>query len=63
MNEGWTWLINIRKWHYFRDKQSLCKRWRLFIHPTEGYQQGSLNSSDNCKSCVKYLKKEQDNAR
>lgn len=62
-NEGWTWLQNSSKWHYFRNKRSLCKRWSLFLHPSSGYQQGGLGSPDNCKLCLKYLKKEQKDER
>lgn len=27
MKEGWTWLINSKKEHYFRNGQSLCGKW------------------------------------
>ena len=27
--EGWTWLINSRKDHYFRDGKSLCGKWMV----------------------------------
>lgn len=58
MVEGWSWIWNSPRWHYFRDKTSLCKRWVLFRDPSEGYDEGKLNSPDNCKICVKILKKE-----
>jgi len=58
MDEGWSWIYNSKRWHYFRNKVSLCKRWLLFVNPSEGYEEGNLNSPDNCKLCVKKLKKE-----
>lgn len=58
-DEGWTWLIGTQKWHYFRNKKSLCNKWGLFKTPTEGLEEGNINSPDNCKICVKLLKKEQ----
>jgi len=51
--EGWTWLRNSRKWHYFVDNRSLCGRWMLFTAP--GLEQGNDNSSDNCAMCQKKL--------
>jgi hypothetical protein len=46
VNEGWTWLLNSPKWHYFRDGRSLCKR---FILLSRGeFESGNETSSDNC---------------
>ena len=59
--EGWTWLQNSKKWHYFRNKKSLCGKWSLFIHPNEGYELGNNDSSDNCTTCRKKLEKEGQN--
>ena len=56
MKEGWTWLFNARKWHYFRDGQSLCKKWGLL--GSRDLEQGNDNSPDNCATCRKILKKE-----
>lgn len=52
--EGWNWLYNTPKWHYFVDGTSLCKRWLLFSIP-EKMEQGNDNSPDNCKLCRKKL--------
>lgn len=34
LTEGWTWLTNSRKWHYFVEGRSLCSKWMLFGNPT-----------------------------
>jgi hypothetical protein len=52
--EGWTWLINARKWHYFKDNsRSLCGRWLKMGNPT--LEQGNDKSPDNCKTCLRRL--------
>lgn len=53
--EGWTYLTNSRKWHYFVDGRSLCKRFMLFIIPE--LEQGTDDSPDNCKACKEKLLK------
>jgi hypothetical protein len=59
--EGWTWLHNATKWHYFRNGQSLCGRYMLFVHPEEGYEQGGDDSADNCAACKRKRLKELEN--
>lgn len=54
--EGWMYLHNSPKWHYFRDKKSLCKRWMCF---GQDFADGNDNSPDNCKACMKARAKEQ----
>lgn len=56
--EGWNWLLNSSKWHYFRGGRSLCGNW-LGLGLTE-YQQGNDESPDNCKACRKKLVKEKE---
>jgi len=58
--EGWTWLVNSPKWHYFiyeNGYRSLCGRWGLFVWPSlpGDVEQKNDNSPDNCKACVKKL--------
>ena len=53
MAEGWTWLRNSRKWHYFVDQRSLCGRFLLLANPD--LEQGNDDSPDNCKACIKAL--------
>ena len=58
LKEGWKWLINATKWHYFVDNTSLCGRWATLSY-------GDLESSndespDNCKACYKKLKSRQE---
>jgi hypothetical protein len=54
--EGWGWLYNSRKWHYFRDGRSLCHNWLgLGLGKLE---QGKDDSLDNCKACRGRLIKE-----
>jgi hypothetical protein len=59
MTEGWTWLINSKKWHYFREGKSLCKKFLLLQYPE--FEQGNDHSPDNCKQCIKQLEKEKTN--
>lgn len=47
--EGWGWLTNSPKWHYFQDGRSLCGRWFTF---SKNFEDGNETSPDNCKSCV-----------
>lgn len=53
--EGWAWLSNATKWHYFRDSRSLCRRWMFLGDELES---GKDNSPDNCESCKRALVKE-----
>ena len=53
--EGWTYLTNSPKWHYFVDGRSLCKRFMLFALPD--LELGNDNSPDNCKACRNKLLK------
>ena len=48
--EGWTWLHNSPKWHYFRKGRSLCGRWGLFL-VGEPMDPEDKDSPDNCKAC------------
>lgn len=56
--EGWTYLHNSPKWHYFRAGRSLCGRFMLLTDPAEGYEQGNLESKENCMGCRRKLEKE-----
>lgn len=48
-NEGWTWLLNASKWHYFRNGRSLCGKWML---PGGGSFPAAADDSDhNCAAC------------
>jgi hypothetical protein len=53
--EGWTYLLNAPKWHYFVGGRSLCRRWALFS--TTALESGNDDSTDNCKSCRVELEK------
>jgi len=56
MSEGWGWLHNSRKWHYFVGKTSLCgKWWAPWIG--DDLEQGNDDSSDNCAECKRRLKR------
>jgi hypothetical protein len=53
--EGWAYLHNSPKWHYFtEDGKSLCGRWMTFGNDREV---GKDNSPDNCKACITKLQK------
>jgi hypothetical protein len=49
INEGWTWLFNSKKWHYFRNKKSLCGKFALLGKGE--FEQGNDKSPDNCAMC------------
>ncbi|NVM20573.1 MAG: hypothetical protein HWN68_02195 [Desulfobacterales bacterium] len=58
MSEGWAFVYGARfaskKAHYIQeDHRSLCGRY-IWLGPVE---QGNDNSPDNCKECIKRLKK------
>ena len=55
MNEGWTWLINSKKWHYFVNGRSLCGKFGLIGRPE--LKQGDDDNPDNCAACRKKLKR------
>lgn len=55
LKEGWKWLANAPKWHYFREGRSLCGRWMTFGNE---FELGNDNSADNCPTCRKKLLKE-----
>ena len=54
--EGWTWLINATRWHYFRGGRSLCGRWGLF--GSAKLEPDNHDSTDNCAECRRRIKKE-----
>lgn len=56
-NEGWTWVIFGKKWHYFRELRSLCGKWMLFS-VSDLEQEDKFGHSCNCKACEKIRKKE-----
>ena len=51
--EGWGYPGNSQKAHYFIDRTSLCNRW-LYLGPLE---HGNDDSEDNCRKCIKLLKR------
>ncbi len=55
IEEGWQHPLASKKWHYFREGRSLCRKW-MFLG--EHFEQGNDESEDNCTSCKKILKKE-----
>ena len=57
MTEGWGWIHQSPKWHYFVDDRSLCGQW-LGLGLGE-LQQGNDDSLNNCKACKRKLKKRQ----
>jgi hypothetical protein len=61
MAEGWTWLINSKKWHYFVNGRSLCGKFGLIGRPE--LEQGNDDSPDNCTACRKKLKKRKNEAK
>jgi len=60
--EGWTYLYNSRKWHYFRDHTSLCRKLLLLGQPDFDPAE-NLASKDNCAECRRKREKELANAK
>ncbi len=59
IKEGWTWLINATKWHYFRDNRSLCGKYGLIGgHKLHEFDPKDEPSSDNCSACWQKRMKE-----
>lgn len=54
MKEGWKYLLNSTKWHYFVEGRSLCGKWATFGN--DGLEQGNDESEDNCAGCRKKFK-------
>ncbi len=50
VGEGWTWLYNSRKWHFFRNGRSLCGNFLLL---QTGELEGDKDSPDTCAACWK----------
>lgn len=63
MKEGWTWVLGSPKWHYFREKRSLCRKWMILFNDGSNLEQGSEDSPDNCKACLKKLLAEREKAQ
>lgn len=53
LKEGWTWLTNSSKWHYFVNKKSLCGRFAIWSD--DDLEQGNDDSEDNCAACKRKL--------
>jgi len=54
--EGWTWLYNSKKWHYFtKNGRSLCGKWWLRGRPLE--EDNDDDSPVNCAACRRALEK------
>ena len=55
ITEGWGWLLNSTKWHYFlADGKSMCGKWLRLSNDDQ--EQGNDDSPDNCAACRKKLK-------
>jgi hypothetical protein len=54
--EGWAFLWNSKKWHYFRDCRSLCGRWLCLSYDVE--KEEKIDSPDNCAECRRRRLKE-----
>ena len=54
--EGWTYLYNSPKWHYFRDSRSLCGKF-LLLDSSE-LEEGKNDHPKNCMGCRRKLEAE-----
>ena len=55
MAEGWGLPGLARKWHYFRERRSLCGRW---VFSGKDLEQGNDDHPANCKQCREKRTKE-----
>lgn len=47
-NEGWAWLANGRKRHYFRNTRSLCGKW---TYGGKDLETDDTSFPGNCMGC------------
>lgn len=59
ITEGWKWLMNAPKAHYFRDGRALCRRW---MYLGSEFDTDIAASPDDCKICTAKLAKEKTSA-
>ncbi len=55
--QGWNYLTNSPKWHYFVDGQSMCGRWLGLGLNDCNDDPKTDNSPDNCAACKKKVVK------
>jgi hypothetical protein len=56
--EGWGLPgMYSRKWHYFKNGISLCRRFRDILLQNEELETGNDDSKDNCATCKRKLQK------
>lgn len=48
--DGWTMLARLKKWHYFRRGQSLCRGFAL-LDNVEKIEPSLPDSPDMCRAC------------
>lgn len=53
-NQGWKYLFNAPKQHYFKDGRSLCGRWMTFGHG-DCIEDNEKPQHDECTSCRRKL--------
>lgn len=47
--QGWGYISNSRKWHYYVNGRSLCRKFMKLS--SADLEQGNDDSSDNCAEC------------
>lgn len=57
LTEGWVFLSNSKKAHYFREGRSLCRKWGYMGN---AYEADEFESADDCKDCRSRLNKEKE---
>lgn len=53
--EGWTDILNAKKFHYIRDFRSLCGAW---FYVGDDLDVNSAPHANDCKTCARRLQKE-----
>ena len=57
MAQGWYYVMNSPKWHYFKDDtRSICGRWWVPALNEKSLEDDKDESPDNCKGCLKKVR-------
>jgi hypothetical protein len=53
-SEGWTFALNMNKWHYIVNGTSLCGRW-FYLGSNFEDADPTVKTSDSCLTCYKKM--------
>ena len=55
--EGWTWLSDSSKWHFFRGGMSLCRKWG-WPGTADMISDSEIFENNKCKACARIRAKD-----